>query len=270
MHAVVHPIAPPASSADTADPAVPTPHDHAEDLLAQLAKTKGRGKRQALEQEIVLLTLDIADRAARRFHGRGIESEDLQQVARLALVKAVRGFRPGRGPCFAAYAVPTISGEIKRHFRDTGWAVRPPRRLQEARLRLVHSQEDLRRSLRREPTTRELQKALGLSAGEFEEALAAGSALRATSLDAGVRDEPIDVPDHDDAYAGVDQRDALHRALGQLGCRDMEILRLRFVEEHTQAEIGRAIGVSQMQVSRLLSATLERLRSTLLAADAVA
>src|SRR5690349_17788101 len=122
-------------------------HDRAEDLLLVLADTAEGADRRALEREVVTLTLDLADRAARRYRGRGLEYEDLRQVASLALLKAVRGFRPGRGPGFAAYAVPTISGELKRFFRDTGWAVRPPRRLQETRARVIRSEEQLRQDL---------------------------------------------------------------------------------------------------------------------------
>lgn len=246
-------------------------HEQAEELLATLAQTDCPEQRRELEHEVVLLTLDIADHAARRYRGRGMDFEDLRQVARLALVKAVRGYRADRGPCFAAYAVPTVTGELKRHFRDAGWAVRPPRRLQEARLEVARREEELRQDLQREPTRDELAASLGLSLGTLAEAAQAASGFQAASLDGAPGDGlPMELPDDRDDYAQIDLRDALHRALAGLGRRELQILRLRFVEERTQAEIGAVIGVSQMQVSRLLSATLARLRTAMLTADAAA
>jgi RNA polymerase sigma-B factor len=245
-------------------------HERAEDLLSGLVHERSPEHRRELEREVVTLTLDLADRAARRYRGRGLEYEDLRQVASLALLKAVRGYRPGRGPGFAAYAVPTISGELKRFFRDTGWAVRPPRRLQEARARLIRSEEVLRQDLQREPTRDELASAAGVDRDGLDETAEAASWFTTNSLD-GVAGEPaVDVPDVSDAYAALDRSDALGRALDTLDDRELAIVRMRYVEERTQSDIGAAIGVSQMQVSRLLSSTLERLRTTMVEADAVA
>ena len=129
-------------------------HARAEELLAQVEVTTDPEERERLRQEVVLLTLDLADTVARRYRSRGIDHEDLVQVGRMALVKAVRGYRSGAGNSFPAYAVPTISGEIKRHFRDFGWAVRPPRRLQELRAGLAAAEDTLRQELGREPTPR--------------------------------------------------------------------------------------------------------------------
>ncbi|GAB3438641.1 SigB/SigF/SigG family RNA polymerase sigma factor [Phycicoccus ginsengisoli] len=247
-----------------------SPHDRAEDLLLVLARTTSSDHRRDLEREVVDLTLDLADRAARRYRGRGLEYEDLRQVAALALLKAVRGFRPGRGPGFAAYAVPTIAGELKRFFRDTGWAVRPPRRLQESRARMIRSEEALRQDLQREPTRDELASAAGVDRAGLAETVEAASWFTTNSLDGPAGEPALDVPDGSDAYADLDRSDALGRALDTLGERELAIVRMRYVEERTQSDIGAEIGVSQMQVSRLLSATLERLRTTMVDADAVA
>ncbi|MFC8501547.1 sigma-70 family RNA polymerase sigma factor [Pedococcus sp. NPDC057267] len=245
-------------------------HQEAEQLLLSLAGQLSSEDRRELERQVVLLTLDLADRAARRYRGRGLEFEDLRQVASLALLKAVRGFRPGRGPGFAAYAVPTISGELKRFFRDTGWAVRPPRRLQETRARVLRSEEELRQDLQREPTRDEVANAVGLDLAGLEESAEAASWFSTSSLDAPGGDHAVEVPDVSDAYADLDRSDALGRALDTLDARELAIVRMRYVEERTQSDIGAAIGVSQMQVSRLLAATLEHLRVTMVEADAVA
>jgi RNA polymerase sigma-B factor len=249
-----------------------TRHERADLLLVHLTACRSRSRRCEIESEVVALTADIAESAARRYRSRGLELDDLRQVALLALVKAVRGFRPDRGHCFAAYAVPTITGELKRHFRDTGWVVRPPRRLQEVRMKAATEQEHLRHTLQREPTPDELASALGLDRRDLDEGRQAAAGFRAHSLDGATNEgNPFEVAESGDAYADVDQRDALHRALATIEPRELEILRLRFVEDRTQTEIGRAIGVSQMQVSRLLSSTLATLRATLVeAADAVA
>ena len=245
-------------------------HDEAEGLLLSLAGQLSPEDRREVERQVVVLTLDLAERAARRYRGRGLEFEDLRQVASLALLKAVRGFRPGHGPGFAAYAVPTISGEIKRFFRDTGWAVRPPRRLQETRARVLRSEEELRQDLQREPTRDEVASAVGVDRAGLAESDEAASWFSTSSLDAPVGEHSVEVPDGSDVYADLDRSDALGRALDTLDEREREIVRMRYVEERTQSDIGAAIGVSQMQVSRLLSATLDHLRTTMADADAVA
>jgi RNA polymerase sigma-B factor len=245
-------------------------HERADELLVALASCP-EDRRHDLENEVVILTMDIAENAARRYCGRGLEFDDLRQVALLALVKAVRGYRVGRGPCFAAYAVPTVSGELKRHFRDVGWSVRPPRRLQEARSRLAAGQEELRSTLRREPTQEELAASLQMCRDELREAMQATCCYHAVSLDGNAANgTTTDVVDQHNVYGIVDQHDALTRALQALSDRELEILRLRFVEERTQSDIGDLIGVSQMQVSRLLSSAVGKLRSTMLAAEAAA
>lgn len=221
---------------------------------------------QRRRQEAVLLSLDLADMVARRYCGRGVDDDDLLQVARMALVKAVRGYRSGVGHNFAAYAVPTVSGEVKRYFRDKGWSVRPPRRLQERRALLLGAEEQLRHELCREPSRGELAERLGLGLDELGETVACFTAYRAQSLDAPPNDGhgPLDL-----GVDGIDEADrlalsdALGRAMRQLSERERLIVRLRFIDDCTQSEIGTVLGVSQMQVSRLLASILQRLRCSI-------
>ncbi|MGO4341421.1 sigma-70 family RNA polymerase sigma factor [Pedococcus sp. 2YAF34] len=239
------------------------PHARADALLAEAQECADRDTALRLRQQAVVLTLDLADRIARRYAGRGIDLEDLVQVGRMALVKAANGYRTGCGHGFVAYAGPTIAGEIKRHFRDCGWAVRPPRRLQEVRADLSSEQERLTHDLHRDPTTAELAEALGVAPEEVVRARECSAAYRAVSLDLPV--------DHDSHAVEVVARESLDidrmlrvdsvlHALHALTERERRIVHLRFVEDRTQSEIGEVLGVSQMQVSRLLSSILAKLR----------
>ena len=241
-------------------------HERAEALLAEVERCPDAERRAELRRQAVVLTLDLADGVARRFRGRGMDFEDLVQVGRVALLKAAHGYRCGCGSSFAAYAVPTISGEIKRHFRDHGWMVRPPRRMQELRAELVREEDQLRQRLLRDPT------AGGARPESWVAPLRrAGCARVFTGLSRDFPRRPArrrcarpgqDDPGLDDLIA---DRDLLVRALEGLSDRERLILRLRFVEEQTQSEIGAVLGVSQMQVSRLLAGILGRLRNDLLA-----
>jgi RNA polymerase sigma-B factor len=239
-------------------------HERAEALLVEVQSCADAERRAELRRQAVVLTLDLADGVAHRFSGRGMDLEDLVQVARAGLLKAAHGFRCGCGSSFAAYAVPTIAGEIKRHFRDHAWAVRPPRRLQELRAELVREEEHLRQALLRDPTESELARRLGLTPSDVREVHACARAYRAVSLDgppgAGAFDVATAGPAVDDAIA---DRDVLARALAGLSDRERLIVRLRFVEERSQSQIGVVLGVSQMQVSRLLAGILRRLREDL-------
>jgi RNA polymerase sigma-B factor len=250
----------PAARHDHAGPGSPD-HARAEELLAEVETCHDRWRRGELVREAVVLTLDLADGVARRYQGRGMEPDDLVQVGRMALVKAANGYRCGRGRSFAAYAVPTISGEIKRHFRDQGWLVRPPRRLQELRAEVAGEQERLRQVLLREPTDFELARALDVATEEIREVRSCSMAYHAMPLDA------LDAPQPSDDERWFDDvvvaRDALRDALVGLGERDLLIVRLRFVEEQTQSEIAEVLGVSQMQVSRLLASIVRRLRAAM-------
>lgn len=215
---------------------------------------------------VVLLNLGLADGIASRYLGRGLERDDLVQVARLGLVKAVRRYRPALGQSFAGFAAPTISGEIKRHFRDTGWMVRPPRRLQELGARLRDAEKELEQQLHRRPTPAEIATLLGVDETQVRAAREASSSFHAVSLDVPMTTEhrpDLAVDDADDPFAALDDAQWLGKALHDLTERERTVLRLRFVESLTQSEIAEHIGVSQMQVSRILRATLGRLRSRL-------
>ena len=244
----------------------------AERLLEAGHEPGEQAARQRCEEEAVLLTLDLADTVARRYSGRGIEYDDLLQVARLALVKAAQGYRPEPGRGFAAYAVPTITGEVKRHFRDCGWAVRPPRRLQELRTALTEAEDRLTQERGSQPGAFEVAAALGVDTSEIEAARACGGGYSMLSLEGPFAQSraATAVASESGEFARFDTRDLLSQALGDLSPRELGLLRLRFVEERTQAEIGATVGVSQMQVSRLLSSIVARLRITLLDAERAA
>lgn len=237
------------------------------ELLRRAALTDG-GDRQELLDEVVLLNGPIAEAIAGRYRARGIESDDLLQVAYLGLVKASQGYRDGEGAGFLAYAVPTISGELKRHFRDFGWMVRPPRRLQELRAAALSAGASLQQQLGRPATDAEIAQALGVSVSELGEVEVADGGYNALSLDApgGDQNGPTLadlIVDEVDDYGHVEAREMLRPALAHLSERDRKILLLRFVRGFTQEQIGNEIGVSQMQVSRLLTRILRGLRDEL-------
>lgn len=236
-------------------------------LLARVVAEQDPVERQRLAHEVVLLHLPMARSLALRYRERGVPVEDLVQVAALGLVKAVQGFDAGRGSDFLAYAAPTITGEIKRHFRDTGWTVRPPRRLQELRTRVAHTTQTLSQTMGRAPTVKELAAALEVGTDDVVEAMVSSNGYAASSLDAppenGGGTWADAVPEEDTELTGTADRLALQRLLAQLPERERRILALRFFADKSQSEIGAEIGVTQMQVSRLLSRALRRLREEL-------
>ncbi|WP_432559984.1 sigma-70 family RNA polymerase sigma factor [Granulicoccus sp. GXG6511] len=205
--------------------------------------------------QVVLAALPIAESIARRYRGRGAERDDLLQVARLGLVKAVRGFQVGSPAGFSAYAIPTISGEIKRYFRDHQWIVRPPRSLLELQQRVARCRNELAQINGRIPSDDEVGVALGIDPRCVTAARLSMAAYRAASDDV-LRDMPQD----DDRFDRVLDRLAVQDLLEDMGPRDAKLLWLRFMEGRSQASIARELGVSQMQVSRLLSGLLHRLR----------
>jgi len=216
----------------------------------------------------VLLNLPLADCIAARYAGRGIDRDDLVQVGRVGLVKAVMGYQINKGATFPAYATPTIAGEIKRYFRDYGWMVRPPRRLQELSSQLSSVEPDLQQRLLRAPSGGELALALGVKPAEMSDALVARGGYAALSLDAPLRrDSGLSVSDgltdEGDPYEVVERAEWLRPAMAGLTERERRIIVLRFVDGLTQEEIGRDLGISQMQVSRLLTDILGRLRADL-------
>ncbi len=268
------------ATAASAPPHPPHPHgqrcdDRAGDererrtaaLLARAATCDG-AQRQQLRDEVVLLNGPVAEAIAHRYRARGIDADDLVQVAYLGLVKATRGYRVGEGPSFLAYAVPTISGEVKRHFRDFSWMVRPPRRIQELRSAVMWATSEHVQEQGRAPTHAELAGLLGVAENELAEAARADRCFTALSLEdpgaAGNAPVPTDLlADGADDFARVEDVAFLQPALRSLCERDRRILALRFVAGCTQEEIGTQIGVSQMQVSRLLTRILRDLRREL-------
>jgi len=221
-----------------------------------------RDQRNRLVEEHI----GVAEYVARRFANRGEPFEDLRQVALIALVKAVERFDPERGVAFVGFAVPTITGEIKRHFRDRTWSVRVPRALQERSRAIETARDELGHALGRSPTVGELAGALDLSEEEILDGLEARAVYRSASLDeplpgTGVALRDL-VADHGDGFARAEDRCLLERLLDRLPPRERRIVHLRYFDGLTQAEIGQRLGISQMHVSRLLGrsiATLSRL-----------
>lgn len=212
--------------------------------------------------------LPLARRLARRYQHTDEPIEDLIQVASVGLLKAVDRFDCSREVMFSSYAVPTILGELKRHFRDRTWSVRVPRDLQELALRVDQTVTRLSLGQRHSPSVGEVAQAVEASEEQVLEALEAMGAYRAGSLDAprSARDEETEtvaegLGSDDDGFARAEERATLGPLMGQIGERERIVLKLRFSDDLTQAEIGERIGVSQMQVSRLIRQALARLRA---------
>jgi RNA polymerase sigma-B factor len=218
--------------------------------------------------QLVERFLPLARQLARRYQRAEEPLDDLVQVASIGLIKAIDRFDPDREVAFSSYAVPTILGELKRHFRDKTWSVRVPRDLQELALKVDRKVSDLSKELHRSPSVTELSEAVGVSEEQVLEALEASSAYRATSIDAprGSEDDASDtlgdqMGTQEHGFGLAEDRATLSRLLGTVTAREREVLRLRFEEDLTQAEIGEHIGVSQMQVSRIIRQSLSRLRA---------
>jgi RNA polymerase sigma-B factor len=227
-------------------------------------------RRRQVRDQLVEMHLPLVEYLARRFRNRGEPLDDLVQVATIGLIKSIDRFDLERGVEFSTYATPTIVGEIKRHFRDKGWAIRVPRRLQEMKLSLTKATAELSQRNGRAPTVAELAKHLELSEDEVLEGLESANAYSAISLDApdmADNDSPA-VADSlgavDDALEGVVYRESLKPLLDQLQPREKQILMLRFFGNLTQSQIAADLGISQMHVSRLLARTLAQLREGLL------
>ncbi len=223
---------------------------------------------QAARDAAVLEHRDVADAIARRFIGRGQDADDIRQVAYIGLIKAASRFDPAKGEDFVSFAVPTISGEIKRHLRDHGWFIRPPRHIQELRSRAATAGPRLAQSLGRSPSTRELAEYLGVTVDALREAYRSQDGLTPASLDLPISED--DQVTLGDAIGAVDHRQAhveltadLRAAIRVLSVRERRIVQLRFFEDFTQQQIAADLGVTQMQVSRLLGKILLRLRAAL-------
>jgi RNA polymerase sigma-B factor len=242
----------------------------AADATAQLlrrARDAAPRERARLQNEVVTSHLWLADSLARRLHHRGEEAEDLQQVARFGLVQAVHRYDPDQGP-FLAFAIPTISGCLKRHFRDHGWLIRPPRRTQELAAQLRQQWPDLIQRLHTDPSEADLADHLGQSITLVREASGANQCYRPSSLTA-IQGAALAEPTSADELATCETRMVISRAWSQLTTEERALLTMRFYEDCSQSAIAAQLGVSQMQVSRLLSRTLLRLRSIIGGLDTV-
>ena len=245
-------------------------YQHLAPLFERLADpaTPTTGKRQA-RAALVTGHLPIAQHIARRFAHRGQPVEDLEQVARMGLIYAVDRFDLDRERDFLAFAVPTITGEIRRYFRDQTWLVTMPRHLQELHSAITKAANDLAQEYGRAPRPRDIARRLEIPVEEVYEGLQAGMAYQADTLPDQVTDDDrpsrrqAALAEADRGLALVEDRDSLYRALARLPDRDATIVGLRFFGHLTQTQIARRVGVSQMQVSRILAASLERLRRTL-------
>jgi RNA polymerase sigma-B factor len=219
---------------------------------------------EAAREELVDLYRPLAEYLARRFYGRGEPLEDLIQVASIGLLKAIDRFDPGREVKFTTYATATIVGELKRHFRDKGWALRVPRRLQESGLKVGRAVTDLSQDLGRAPTVREIGKHTGLSEEEVLEAMETVHAYTTASLDAPTDEEgatSIQKLGHEDeTFELLEAWTSVAPAIRELPARERRILYLRFFRGLTQTQIAQEMDISQMHVSRLLSRTLRDLR----------
>ncbi len=235
--------------------------------LGGLSEDSSAYERQ--RERIVERCLPLADHIARRFDGRGEPREDLIQVARVGLVNAVNRFDVDAGSDFVSFAVPTIMGEVRRHFRDNSWSVKVPRRLKELHLRLGAATAELSQRLGRAPTASELAVELEMDREEVIEGLVAGSSYNTLSIDSGGggdEEAPAIVDtlgDMDEGLDQIDNRETLRPLLAQLPERERTVLVLRFFESMTQTQIAERVGVSQMHVSRLLAKSLARLRDQL-------
>jgi RNA polymerase sigma-B factor len=225
-------------------------------------------RRRVLQEEAIRLMMPLARALANRYAGRGLPLDDLCQVAYLGLVKAVRGYDPDRGREFLSYAVPTIKGELRRHFRDAGWTVRPPRRLQELQARLWAAEAELTQRNQCSPTPAELADELEASVDDVVETLSMDGCFAPSSLDATLGDQDSGslgdrLGDLDQEFGRCEARLMLTKAVRELDERDRLIVRRRFFDGWTQQQIGEEIGVTQMQVSRLLTRILRDLRQAI-------
>jgi RNA polymerase sigma-B factor len=241
--------------------------DQTETLLRQAHDTDDPAFAEECRARAVLINRGVAEAVARRYRERGLPQEDLNQVAYEGLTKAVSRFDPDLRNDLLTFAVPTIRGELQRYFRDQGWTVRPPRRIQDLQGHAHAVVQRLEQALGREPTDAEIADGLDTTTEEYAEAMAAVGCFRPTSLDLPVGAETATLgdllPDPHDTRDASDARAVLAPVVRRLAPRDRRILYLRYFEDLTQAEIGDDLGVTQMQVSRLLSRILDDLRHDL-------
>jgi RNA polymerase sigma-B factor len=249
----------------------PTPSPGPDEQLAgerRLLERYASDRSPTVREELVERFMPLARRLAARYAGGAEPFDDLVQVASVGLVKAIDRFDPVRGTAFSTFAVPTILGELKRHFRDRGWSVHVPRDVQERILKVERALADLPSKLGHSPTVQEIAARIEATDEEVLEAMHAAQGHHAVSLDAsssiGDGDDPGPLRDRigeeDLAFDTVEYGEAIGPILQEISERDRKVLHLRFVEDMTQSEIAEQVGVSQMHVSRILRATIEKLR----------
>ncbi|AGL18062.1 SigB/SigF/SigG family RNA polymerase sigma factor [Actinoplanes sp. N902-109] len=238
------------------------------ELLREMAAIPAGPERAALRDEAIRTWLPLARHLAHRYTGRGEPDDDLLQIATLGLIKAIDRFDPSRGIEFVGFAIPTVLGEIRRHFRDRTWSVRVPRRMQELRLAITEASNALTQTLGRSPTVPDIAKHLNITEEEVLEGLEGARAYSARSLSIPVTEDgsttlgdTLGETDHDMELAEL--RVALGPAMATLEERERTILSLRFFGNLTQSEIAERIGVSQMHISRLITRSLAKLRTQL-------
>jgi len=237
------------------------------DILDELDRTACPDRREQLFDELVEVNIGVARSIAGRYRNRGISDDDLVQVACLALVRSARSYDHSTGHDFLSYVVPSVRGELRRHFRDQGWMIRPPRRVQEIQSALERAESDLQATLGRTPGLEELAAEMCVSVAEVREALSATGCFspvsldQVTSTDAATIGDQLGAPDRE--LKALEARLVLAPLLRGLDARERRILELRFCRDWTQQEIANDIGVTQMQVSRLLSGLMARLRTRL-------
>ncbi len=241
------------------------------ELLVELASsTTTHHRHVVVREDLVGLHVSLAEHLARRFRNRGEPLDDLVQVALVGLLKAIDGFDPDRGVDFTSYAIPTMVGEIKRHFRDKGWSVRVPRRLKEMKLEVTRVAGRLTQELGRSVTNADLADHLGVTEDEIRECQASARAYSALSLSAplGVEDADSTLADvmggADKGMESVEDRESLRPLIEELPSRQRSIIAMRFYGNMTQSQIAERMGISQMHVSRLLTRSLAQLRAGML------
>ncbi|HSF36617.1 MAG TPA: SigB/SigF/SigG family RNA polymerase sigma factor [Nocardioides sp.] len=237
-------------------------------IVDELRQVASEPERQQLVDELIATNTAVARSMAARYRNRGIDLDDLEQVALVGLVKAARRFDPFAGHDFMSYAVPTVRGELRRHFRDSGWMIRVPRRVQQLQARIRATQHELEALLGRSPRPSEIALHLGVDPDEVVEALAADGCFRPASIDTSADDEPggtiADVLGLEErGFESLEAKLVLDSAVGRLSERERQILQWRFVDERTQREIADLVGLTQAQVSRILTRMLTRLRADL-------
>jgi RNA polymerase sigma-B factor len=242
--------------------------DRTRELLQEAHETTDEQRRLELLDEVVLLNRGVAEAVAARYRGRGVPADDLEQAAYEGLVKAVHKFDPTVRPDLLTYAVPTIRGEVQRWFRDQSWMVRPPRRIQELQWKISRSIDHLSQELGRPPSDAEVSEDVGCSTEELEEAVQGFGCFQPPSLDLPMGESATPMGEllgsaDDRETEIVEVRQTLGPVIEKLSERDRRILYLRFIEDQSQSEIGDTLGVTQMQVSRLLERIFRTMRAEL-------